>query len=122
MKKLTVFALSALALAACGKSGAADPAPASSSMASTSSMHAGSTTPAAKTGDSTGVVKKIDASAGTITLDHQAIPGVGWPAMTMTFKATPPTLLNGIKAGDHVRFSVRVEGDSYDVRAIAKQR
>jgi hypothetical protein len=39
----------------------------------------------------------------------------------MTFKATPPSLLAGIKPGDRVRFSVRVEGDKNEVTAISKQ-
>ena len=77
--------------------------------------------PAAKTGQTTGVIKAIDQRAATLTIQHGPIAGLGWPAMTMTFKATSPSLLNGIKAGDHVRFSVRVEGDSYLVTAIAKQ-
>jgi Cu(I)/Ag(I) efflux system protein CusF len=33
-----------------------------------------------------GVVKAIDATRGTITLKHEAIQAIGWPAMTMTFK------------------------------------
>ena len=126
---LSVAALAAVALTACGKkeapaaasdAPAMSAAPASSSASAMSSMSNMSAAPAAKTGDSTGVVKAVDASAGTITLDHQPIPGVGWPAMTMTFKATPPSVLAGIKAGDKVHFSVRIEGQKNMVTAIAK--
>jgi Cu(I)/Ag(I) efflux system protein CusF len=41
----------------------------------------------------TGVVKAIDTDKGTITLQHQAIASIGWPAMTMTFKAGSPDVL-----------------------------
>ena len=127
---LSVAALAAVALAACGKketstatseAPAMSAAPASSAASAMSSMSTMSAAPAAKTGDSTGVVKAVDASAGTVTLDHQPIPGVGWPAMTMTFKAASRELLSGIKPGDKVAFSVRIEGDNNQVTAISKQ-
>ena len=77
-------------------------------------------TAAPKTGDSTGEITAIDAAAGTVTLKHQPIPGVGWPAMTMAFKATPTAPLTGLKVGDKVKFSVRIEGDKNLVTAISK--
>ncbi len=124
--------LAVLALAACSKnaepatpaaSNAASTAPMDNAMPMTNSAAMNGAMPmgAAKTGDSTGVVKAVDTAAGTITLDHQPIPGVGWPAMTMTFKAAPPSLLAGVKAGDKVKFSVRIEGDNNQVTALAKQ-
>lgn len=54
-----------------------------------------------------GVVKAIDATQGTITLQHQAIASIGWPAMTMPFKVASPDLLNVAKVGDKVQFTVR---------------
>ena len=125
MNVFVATALSAVAIVACSKKAAAPPtAPAAVAVTgSTSSMSNMPTTPAAlaaKTGDSTGVVKAIDTAAGTLTLDHQPIPGVGWPAMTMTFRATPPSLLSGLKPGDKVGFSVRVEGGGNTVTAIRK--
>ncbi|BBR07914.1 cation efflux system protein CusF [Klebsiella quasipneumoniae] len=33
----------------------------------------------------TGVVKDIDMNSKKITISHEAIPAVGWPAMTMRF-------------------------------------
>jgi len=46
--------------------------------------------PAYKTAKGVGVVKAIAKTAGTITLDHEAIPEASWPAMTMGFKIAPP--------------------------------
>ena len=94
------------------------PAPATSDM---SKMGMAPAAPAAaKTGDSTGEITAIDPAAGTVTLKHEPIPGVGWPAMTMAFRASPPTSLAGLKVGDKVKFSVRIEGDSNTVTAISK--
>src|SRR5699024_10921303 len=57
-----------------------------------------------------GVVKAVDTAQGTVTIKHQAIAALHWPAMTMTFKAAKPELLEGVKAGEKVRFGVHAEG------------
>ncbi len=74
--------------------------------------------PATKTGKGVGVVTAIDPNAGKITIKHGAIPAVGWPAMTMTFKATPPTLLRGVRVGQTVGFDVRTRGMDAEVTAL----
>ncbi len=63
--------------------------------------------PAAKTGSGVGMVKAVDARAGTVTIAHGPIPGVGWPAMTMTFKAAPP-VLKGMTTGKKIAFDLSV--------------
>ncbi|HWU67689.1 MAG TPA: copper-binding protein [Stenotrophobium sp.] len=70
----------------------------------------------------TGVVKAIDASKGTITLQHEAIATIGWPAMTMTFKLASPDLLNGVKVGDKVNFTVHPAGMASTVTSIRPAR
>jgi len=62
---------------------------------------------ATKTGKGTGVITEIDAKAGTVTIKHQPIASLGWPAMTMGFKATPSSLLNGLKIGQKVGFDAK---------------
>jgi Cu(I)/Ag(I) efflux system protein CusF len=74
--------------------------------------------PAAKTGQGTGVISAIDTKANTLTIKHGAIPAVDWPAMTMTFKATPPTLLRGVRVGQTVGFDVRTRGMDAEVTAL----
>ncbi len=86
-----------------------------SGMSSTASKNA------AKTGKAVGVIKAIDPKAGTVTIQHGPIPGVGWPAMTMTFKATPASLLEGLKVGERVGFDAKVRGMSADVTAVRPQ-
>ena len=90
---------------------AAATADATSSMA----MPAGS-----KMGKGSGTVTAIDAATGKITLDHGAIPAVGWPAMKMGFSAKPD-LLKGVAVGDKVDFDVTVTGSAGEVTAIKKQ-
>lgn len=74
--------------------------------------------PAAKTGQGTGVIKAVDAKAGTLTIQHGPIPAIGWPAMTMAFKAASPSLLNGLKVGQTIGFDVKATGMSAEVTAV----
>lgn len=73
----------------------------------------------AKMGKGTGTVTAIDAAAGKITLDHEAISAVGWPAMKMGFSAKPD-LLKGLAIGDKVDFDLTVTGSAGEVTAIRK--
>jgi len=58
----------------------------------------------------TGKVTALDAHAGTIELDHEQIPALGWPAMTMEFGVADKALLKGLKPGDRVDFEVAARG------------
>ena len=73
-----------------------------------------------KMGKGSGTVTAIDAATGKITLDHGAIPAVGWPAMKMGFSAKP-AVLAGIAVGDKVDFEVTVTGNAGEVTHIKKQ-
>ena len=72
-----------------------------------------------KLGKGTGTVTAIDAAAGKITLDHEAIPAVDWPAMKMGFSAKPD-VLKGIAVGDKVDFDLTATGSAGEVTAISK--
>lgn len=50
-----------------------------------------------------GLVKKVDKSAGKLTLSHGPLPN-GMPAMTMVFRVKDPAWLDQVKAGDKIRF------------------
>lgn len=73
---------------------------------------------ATKTGTGAGVITAIDPKAGTLTIKHGPIPAVGWPAMTMMFKATPPTLLKGLRVGQRIAFDAKVRGMNAEVTAV----
>ena len=58
-----------------------------------------------------GRVKEIDAAAGRVELEHEAIPAMQWPAMTMGFIAEDKKQLAGLRKGDAVQFEVRPKPD-----------
>lgn len=74
----------------------------------------------AKIAKSVGTVTSIDPASGKITLKHDAIPAVEWPAMTMGFSAKPE-LLKGISVGDKVDFDLTVSGNAWEVTSIKKR-
>ena len=69
---------------------------------------------------STGTVTAIDPASGKITVKHDAIPAVEWPAMTMGF-AAKPELLAGIAVDDKVDFDLTVSGNAGEVTSIKKR-
>lgn len=69
----------------------------------------------------TGVVTQVDAAAGTITFNHEAIPAISWPAMTMQFHAEDPAILQGIAVGDHVAFELKSPSETSVVTMVQKQ-
>ena len=54
-----------------------------------------------------------------ITISHQAIPELGWGAMTMSFKQ-PVQPFTQIQQGDQVRFGFTHTGDAYVISDISK--
>lgn len=69
----------------------------------------------------TGTVASIDIAAGTVTLDHDAINAINWPAMKMQFKVEDPMMLNDIATGEHVAFELKSAEDTGTVTMIKKQ-
>ena len=99
MKTLQIAA--ALCLAAITTTGLRAQTPAAQPSASTSSP--------APMAD--GEVRKVDREQGKLTLRHGPIQTLGMPAMTMVFKVANPSMLQGLKDGDKVRFSAdRIDG------------
>ena len=68
----------------------------------------GTTAPAA-TNQTTGVIKAIDAKSGTVTLSHEPVRALKWPAMTMPFHISPE-LARGISVGQRVKFEFTAKG------------
>lgn len=64
-----------------------------------------------------GKVEKV--TAQDITISHQAIPELGWGAMTMSFKQ-PVQPFTQIQQGDQVRFSFTHARDTYVISDISK--
>ena len=53
-----------------------------------------------------GEVVKIDKAAGKITMKHGPIKSLDMDAMTMVFRVADPAMLDKVKAGDKVKFTV----------------
>ena len=53
-----------------------------------------------------GEVRKIDLSAKKITLKHGEIKNLDMPPMTMVFQVKDPAMLEKVKVGDKVQFTV----------------
>ena len=62
-----------------------------------------------------GEVRKIDKDAGKITLRHGPIKSIDMPPMTMVFRVQDAAMLEGVKAGDKVRFDAQKIGGQYVV-------
>lgn len=67
---------------------------------------------------SEGVVRKIDAANGRITLKHGPLVNLDMPAMTMMFRMQRPEQLKAVKVGDKVKFHVERIGGTYTVTEI----
>ena len=127
MQKTTLMmTLSVLALAACSPQvpepavsapvaeAPAAPAMADMPMAAEPQAAAGPIT-------SMGKITAIDAAAGTVTLDHQAIPEVKWDAMSMGFTTTDLAMLKDLKVGDMVAFDLKSAAEPSKISRIVKQ-
>lgn len=64
-----------------------------------------------------GVVKEFDAAKGTVTISHEAVPAIKWPAMTMAFKISPE-LARGVQVGQRVEFEFEAKGMAGTVTKI----
>ena len=82
-------------------------------LAIVSPLHAEPTAPPAAQANvmTDGVVRRVDAANGKLTLRHGPIVNLDMPAMTMVFRAGDPAMLKGLKAGDKIKFDAdRVNG------------
>ena len=117
MKKSTLLVLIAASstLTACGS----DQAPSASSMPNMPAAQQPAGGQAAEN-RGMGVVQSVDAANGSLTIAHEPIAGLGWPAMTMSFKVDQASLLEGVEVGEHIEFTLRGRDMSAVVTSIKK--
>jgi Cu(I)/Ag(I) efflux system protein CusF len=60
-----------------------------------------------------GVVKSVDREKGTVTLAHEPIASLRWPAMTMRFIARDKKMLEKLTPGKKVEFEFVEQGGDY---------
>ena len=70
-----------------------------------------------------GEVKKIDESAGKITLKHGAAKNLGMDEpMTMVYRVNNPAMLKQVKVGDKVTFEAEEAASGYTVTKMQKAK
>jgi len=66
-----------------------------------------------------GTVNSVDAAGHKVNLNHNAIPAIGWPAMTMDFAVAHSVDLTSLKPGTRVSFTLQRGGDGmYVIHSI----
>lgn len=75
---------------------------------------------AMQTASAEGTVTAIDADAGTITVDHGAVPEIEWPAMTMGFEADEQ-LRQDVAVGDAISFEFTTGEGGNTITSISKK-
>jgi len=80
-------------------------------------------TAAAQTPTISGEVKKIDESAGKITLKHEPAKSLGMEEpMTMVYRVKDPAMLKQVKVGDKVMFDAEEATSGYTVTKMEKAK
>jgi Cu(I)/Ag(I) efflux system periplasmic protein CusF len=69
-----------------------------------------------------GEIRRVDAAGGRVTIKHGEIVALGMPPMTMVFRTKDPTLLQGLKVGDTVRFQAEQDGSTYYLLSVEPVR
>lgn len=79
-------------------------------------------TTAASNSMSSGEVKKVDKSAGKVTIKHGPLQNIGMDAMTMVFRVKDPSMLDQVKAGDKINFVAEEPNGQLTVTKLEKQQ
>lgn len=108
-----ILAFCMAAPAACGQSA---PAPAPKAEAAPRPAPAA----AAEAIAGEGVITRIDVNAGAVALNHEPLPAINWPAMTMGFIVDDPALLQGLQVGDRVAFTIKSAHEATTITALRK--
>lgn len=68
-----------------------------------------------------GRIERIDRDRGIVTIAHDPVTALGWPAGTHRFHVIREQL-DGLGAGDEVRFSFQGSGEAAAIMAIDPRR
>uniref|UniRef100_UPI00313D740B copper-binding protein n=2 Tax=Pseudoduganella sp. OTU4001 TaxID=3043854 RepID=UPI00313D740B len=80
--------------------------------------HAAHSAPAAAADTTDGEIKKVDKEAKKLTIKHGELKNMGMGAMTMVFRVKDPAMLEKVKAGDKVKFTVEKVNGALTVTAL----
>ncbi|MEO6031846.1 MAG: copper-binding protein [Burkholderiaceae bacterium] len=120
MKKFAVLSLAAASLLTCGAVLAQQKMNGMGDMKSMGMDMPMKPASAAKatTHRASGVVKQVDTKASTVTLAHQPIKSLNWPAMTMGFKVKDKRLFDKLGVGAKVDVGLEQQGNDYVVTDV----
>jgi Cu(I)/Ag(I) efflux system protein CusF len=65
-----------------------------------------------------GTVKKVDAKTGVVTVAHDPVKSLNWPAMTMGFKVKDKMLMEKLSDGKKVEFEFMKEDKDYVITGV----
>lgn len=83
--------------------------------------HAATAVAGQETTMSDGEVKKVDKDTGRLTIKHGPLENLGMPSMTMVFGIKDASALDGLKAGDKIKFVAEKLEGRYVVTQLAVQ-
>ena len=64
------------------------------------------------------VVRAVNPAKGSVTLAHEAIPSLNWPAMTMGFAVKDSKLFDKLAVDSKVKVTLTKQGGGYVVTAV----
>ena len=84
--------------------------------------------PAAESGPAASQGAQVYSAAGEITaiegdqvtIAHGPVQGLGWPAMTMTFRMASPEIVQGVTVGDRIAFGFTEHAEGYTLTSLSK--
>lgn len=65
-----------------------------------------------------GVVKAVNPAKGSVTLAHEAIDSLKWPAMTMAFAVKDAKLFDKLAVGSKVNVEITKQKSDYVITAV----
>ena len=112
--------VASLAVAACGQSeeGNTQTVAAETTAPAGTNQSGASAQPSGEVHSGNGDITEI--SSDSVTISHGPVESIAWPAMTMTFRAPSPDMVQGLNVGDPVDFQFQKAGEQYVLTSIKK--
>ncbi|MGM9451977.1 efflux RND transporter periplasmic adaptor subunit [Legionella bozemanae] len=67
-----------------------------------------------------GIIKKINFTNHSLTIQHEAIPSLNWPAMEMSFSVAQDIVFDELKIGDAIEFDLEKKNTDFMITKIKK--
>ena len=66
----------------------------------------------------TGVVTRVDAAKGKVTIKHDPVQSLNWPGMTMAFTVKDKATLDKLSKDKKIAFDFKEEGKDYVITSV----